>query len=1590
MAMRFTWPLSLSLALAANLPQVEVQVEIEDIEVGLGTSCSCAPSADASDQQLDDIRNWNCARIYQAKADYAKLATHYGQSVDESWTQRLAQAQKLCGQAQNETNPLTAASTACCAWGDVLMSHRECCNVAGPPYCVSNAKSKLGRFSVLLATFLAAGLAALCPKCCKQSYYAPSLLFTAAAPQRAPLLLGAAGEGDEECGDGGGMSYDPQLFEELKAMWGTKDARTERKGCSMRNLPGADDWGVRAALGFARLQRAFDFQQDSVKNQFEHLITLWRSHCSVNADRMKQANIGLESMEEKLVLHGLQELYEDLLCGFRAWRREFRKFHKETPHFLDSVSTPVATPVPSVEAQVRWCKMEESDQRVRSVAERYVKLEEVAMFLLVWGEAGNLRFMPEMLYFIMHLMLEATPPCEVRKGVSNVFLAKIVRPIYHVVFEEHYKEVKLAGTEATPEQSRKDDKKLKDGFDRYLPPDCPNHDDWNELFQDMPRLHEALEDLLSLPSTQRYQGLKQVDWHVALQDTKTHRELHSFWGVFAATHRLWFLHLLLFLLSMFWVSSRNFSSDASGWKVLLGGNSPLICLSAVGLLVPLHFFAWKLGRWFTTGHAKRSRVKGSTCCLRCLAGTGHVLLLLLQAMLMCIPVLSFLLVRWLDAFGELTEVHPMLNLNSALWLHVFVCCFGALLILLQPFENGDALRHGTASPWSMKFMRWGFWLSVLAVKFVSGLGGIAAIERATTELKISRPGRESLEDLPRFAFGPNWDKDMIEWLALWGTGLICYVADTQFWFCLGCSVLGFVLAFRHRGWRARTLVTEDALAAVPMRYAERVILAAPRGQQHRHRARAAQGTVPPPSAKKQWYEKWFPDLWDRIIDFMRYEDKLDDFILGQLKFTVDAGSEQVVSWEAVHRPLKPRTSFMPPPVFAHTSCGQRSLERDLGVIPEEYWPKNPEVRWRLNAFARNLAYEQLPRPFLTPYMPGLTVLIPHYGEQILLTKKDLKGERGGEEVPLISWLEKRYHRDFTAFTSRMKALTLTPRWPDAGTRWDQYSDSNWESLCKWASMRSQTLWRTVEGLMLYLPALECFHQMVEHENKKSKLIWDPAEVFTCMVSMQAYAFFNADQYNHTEQLLQRFKRSFQIAFIDHESKGAQADADGIHKKQQRRYFSCLIDSSCQKSGPRREPRLRVELPGFPVLGDGKGDNQNHAIIFTRGSIIQAIDANQGGYFEQMLLLPCALGEFRRKGTGGLNPRIVGFAEHITSDIGSLGDFAAGAETAFGTVLQRSYAWLGARMHYGHPDMMNKEFMIQQGGVSKATKTVNLSEDIFAGMDFTLRGNGRNIVHREYMHVAKGRDLGFNTVLTFFSKLSAGTGEQLLTRQMLRLGHELDLPEFLTFYYAHAGYYLTQFFLSKSIPLLVFIWLLVVLDDPEQNFPAMDPDDKSESGAVIVARMLITQYSWLLMLFIVAQTAPLFLQVWLENSSVAALLRVLKQMVTLAPLHFVFQAKIIGAYITNEITLGGAKYLPTGRGLPTERRSFVKRRRGPLQRLRRAGALRRRAAPGSGLAGDPGRGPGGGAVPLLVALGLGAHHLLLDAGTLHLQPLPVCP
>lgn len=49
-----------------------------------------------------------------------------------------------------------------------------------------------------------------------------------------------------------------------------------------------------------------------------------------------------------------------------------------------------------------------------------------------------------------------------------------------------------------------------------------------------------------------------------------------------------------------------------------------------------------------------------------------------------------------------------------------------------------------------------------------------------------------------------------------------------------------------------------------------------------------------------------------------------------------------------------------------------------------------------------------------------------------------------------------------------------------------------------------------------------------------------------------------------------------------------------------------------------------------------------------------------------------------------------------------------------------FFWFGknkscrVRMHYGHPDVFDRIFHITRGGISKASRVINISEDIYAG------------------------------------------------------------------------------------------------------------------------------------------------------------------------------------------------------------------------------------------------------------------------------------
>ena len=74
---------------------------------------------------------------------------------------------------------------------------------------------------------------------------------------------------------------------------------------------------------------------------------------------------------------------------------------------------------------------------------------------------------------------------------------------------------------------------------------------------------------------------------------------------------------------------------------------------------------------------------------------------------------------------------------------------------------------------------------------------------------------------------------------------------------------------------------------------------------------------------------------------------------------------------------------------------------------------------------------------------------------------------------------------------------------------------------------------------------------------------------------------------------------------------------------------------------RKEVEIdRIELPRLLKIGEGKPENQNHALIFTRGDALQAIYMNQENYFEEALKVRKLLQEFT-KHCGLSKPQLLG-------------------------------------------------------------------------------------------------------------------------------------------------------------------------------------------------------------------------------------------------------------------------------------------------------------------------------------------------------------
>ncbi|CAM9689894.1 unnamed protein product, partial [Ectocarpus fasciculatus] len=358
------------------------------------------------------------------------------------------------------------------------------------------------------------------------------------------------------------------------------------------------------------------------------------------------------------------------------------------------------------------------------------------------------------------------------------------------------------------------------------------------------------------------------------------------------------------------------------------------------------------------------------------------------------------------------------------------------------------------------------------------------------------------------------------------------------------------------------------------------------------------------------------------------------------------------------------------------------------------------------------------------------------------------------------------------------------------------------------------------------------------------------------------------------------------------------------------YYSVLSKNAGNGTDDMEE-EYRVRLPGQILVGEGKPNNQNHAVIFTRGEAIQAIDMNQDAALEDAIKIRQVMEEFdfAEGGTGrGRNiGRIVGFREHVfTHDVSAVANFFSLQELNFVSATQRALDNpLHVRFHYGHPDIFDRMSAITMGGVSKACKGIHLSEDIFAGFNYILRGG--EATQADYIQVSKGRDTGVSQVTGFTAKISMGNGMQARSREVGRLASQFDIFRLLSFYYSSVGGFMNQVLLMTAVFLYVYAKLYIAFDP---DFTDTVDDDVLDA----ISSQFLFQLGFLLILPI-----PLLLAV--EQGMQRAVSTLFNIMLRLAPFFFIFSAGTNAHYVNSAVMTGQAKYQATGRGFVIAHVSF---------------------------------------------------------------------
>jgi 1,3-beta-glucan synthase len=435
-------------------------------------------------------------------------------------------------------------------------------------------------------------------------------------------------------------------------------------------------------------------------------------------------------------------------------------------------------------------------------------------------------------------------------------------------------------------------------------------------------------------------------------------------------------------------------------------------------------------------------------------------------------------------------------------------------------------------------------------------------------------------------------------------------------------------------------------------------------------------------------------------------------------------------------------------------------------------PRSAEAQRQLMFFSNSLRFTALRTPSDIRTMRGFSAFTPYYAEDVAFQRHELTTHLEDEKT-LFSLIIATFPDDYENFKERVKALHKND---------DEILNDHWDEVQKWTSDRSQTLGRCIRGVCMYGDALrlQARAEGIPEESVERLVTHKFEYVVTCQVfgRMRQAAPGTMDRAKATEieRLIKRH-RDLKICFVDMPRQDVGED-----NKSYNGFASCLVGID-EENNDELQVTYKVRLPGDPIIGEGKPENQNHAIIFTRGSYLQTLDMNQDNYMGESFKIRNLMDVFRD------DVVLVGFPEVIFSEThGAVAQFAAISEFIFQT-FQRFMTWpLMVRFHYGHPDVWDKAFASTNGGVSKASKMIHVAEDFFGGVNAVARGG--KVLFEEFIECGKGRDMGFTSVNGFEQKISGSAGTISMSRDLFRLHRGLDFFRVFSLYFSGPGFYVS--------------------------------------------------------------------------------------------------------------------------------------------------------------------------------------------------------